>query len=437
MQDTMFLDGKWPRRITRTILFLLLFVLACVRQNNVTNYGCEICSDKAGYYFYLPAAFDWGFKADGYKEGFDHQHGDGIKIDRANNKVITKFTCGLATMQLPFYLLGRAANSILNTNQDPYSRFMRFFINIGAAFWCTIGLVFFFRWLTRFVKAQSALITCILCLVGTPLLYYTLDEPLMSHLYSFALFAIALYCAAFFFETNSPKHFLILAISMSMAILIRPTNLLMLFPVLLQSVNTWETVRSRFKQIIFQRLLLLALLFGFLVWVPQLLYWHFAYGKYIVWSYTGEGFYNWASPDFTRTWFSPRSGLFPYAPVLLLSIFTIFPLKKENRTNVVLAISGFISISWLSAAWHNPEFGECNFGLRTFVEYLPVLLLPLAFFIDKIEMFTKSLRLFLYGLLFVSGLYTILLFIGFDTCFTGKSWEWQKFGEIFLKVIHL
>ncbi|MFT5878901.1 MAG: hypothetical protein ACI8SA_002772, partial [Dokdonia sp.] len=81
-------------------LFVLTVLLTNLRQNVVTKFDCEICSDKARYFMYLPAAFYYGFEASQFPKDKGQRTGNGFYLDSIENKTITKFTSGIAILQL-------------------------------------------------------------------------------------------------------------------------------------------------------------------------------------------------------------------------------------------------------------------------------------------------------------------------------------------------
>jgi hypothetical protein len=419
---------KKAARYSWLFVFILILLLAVWRQKRSTNFGCEFCADKAGYYMYLPALFESGFRADNYPDGFDKRYGDGFRLDREKNIIKTKFTCGVALLLLPFFATAYFLAHIFGFGFSFYSGYYQLFINIGAAFYLMLGLCFYMRWLRMFVDAKSALITVVLTFLGTHLLYYALDETLMSHLYSFALFAIILYAAKSYGTHGRFVHFLLFIAAFAMAILIRPTNVLFGFIALLADIKTGGDLATRFRRFFTPRNMLTGILIGFLVFLPQFLYWKFAYGKFVVWSYEGEGFPYAKNPWFATTWFSPQSGLFTYSPILLISLGFAIVMAFRRLPNAVLVLLTFFIVSYICASWNNPYFGMCNFGKRPMVEYLAMLMLPLAFLVHEIRTYSKPLRISLYLLTAVLAYYNLALFLSFDTCFFGDPWDWKKFS---------
>ena len=422
-------------------LFLVVFILINARQSRITNFGCEICADKAGYYMYLPAIFHLGFGASNYEDGFDNRHGDGFRIDRENDKIITKFTSGVALLLLPFYAIGALIASIFGLDIHPYSGFYLFFVNIGAAFYLALGLFFLRKWLNFYVDTNSSLFSVLVIFFGTNLYYYTLDETLMSHLYSFTMFSTLLYGLKSFSETKKWKPFLLFIIPLSIAVLIRPTNVLFGLIALFTDVNKFSVLRNKLLLLLSPKYLFAGATIFAIIMMPQFFYWNFAFGKYIVWSYEGEGFTYWNNPQFLTVWFSPQSGLFTYTPLVFLSIIvSIILLNRKNTipnafSNSILMLITFFMVSYMCASWNNPYFGICNFGKRPMVEYLPIMMLPFSYFFARFNSFRKTFSNIILALILLMVLYNLALFRAFDTCFFGETWEWEKFGQLIKNAI--
>jgi hypothetical protein len=432
--DNFFNRGYHKSKRLYVGLFLLVLILANVRQRMITNYGCEICSDKAGYYVYLPAVFQLSFYSKDYPPEFDRKQGYGFDFDTTSGKVITKFTYGVALMLSPFYAAGAFIDKVFSLHQDPFSVYYLFFVNIGAAFYLALGIYYLRKWLTNYVDERSAFWTALIAFFGTNLYYYTLDESLMSHLYSFCLFSILLYCFKSFVEKETYKYYLAFAITLSLAILIRPTNFLFGLIAFFTDVNSWLSFKSRVKLLLKPLNIIAAVLIFAVVIAPQLSYWHFAYGKYVEWTYSA-GFIFWKEPRLAEVWFSPQSGLFTYTPIILLSLVFSFVMITRRRSNAVLVIGVFLVTSYMCASWYNPFFGECNFGKRPMIEYYPVLLLPIAYLISWLPGYPSTTRKALLTSMIVLVYYNQALFGAFNTCFNGQPWEWSKFGSLLLRAL--
>ncbi|MBU2018084.1 MAG: hypothetical protein KJ941_00440, partial [Bacteroidetes bacterium] len=274
-------------------------------------------------------------------------------------------------------------------------------------------------------------LTVITLFIGSSLFYYAIDETLMSHMYSFTLFAIILYAIKSFYESAQSRYFLLFAFALSFAVLVRPTNVLFGVFALFLDVDSYERLRHNIRALFQLKKLLIGGLILFLTLLPQMLYWKFAYGKYIVWSYKGEGFIHWKNPEFLITWFSPQSGFYTYTPLALLALLFTFYMWYKKEKNAVLILITLLISSYLCASWHNVYFGTCNFGKRPMVEFLPLLLFPLAYMFNAMPSFKKTSSLVLVLLLLGCISYNLILFRGFNTCYFGGIWEWKEFGRLF------
>lgn len=417
-----------PMKLVYILFFFLTFLQIQKRQERITNFDCEICSDKAGYYMYLPAVFQLGFYADAYPEGYDLKRGYGFYME--DNKMVTKFTSGMAILLSPFYASGAIIAYLFEIKAHPYSNYYLYFINIGAAFYMVLGLFFLNKFLRFYYSKQSAFITVMLMFFGSNLYYYAIDETLMSHMYSFSLFSIVLYGIKSYYENPKWKYFILFAVALSFAVLIRPTNILFGLFALLLDVDGMTKLKENFKIIFQPKNLLVGVTILILVLLPQIFYWKFAYGKYIVWSYKGEGFTNWYKPRFLFNWFSPQSGFFTYMPIALVSLFftVVMILKKQKNAWLVLAV--FLISSYMCSSWHLVNFGGCNFGKRPMVEFLPLILFPLGYMLKSMASYKRIWKIIIVLILLLCVSYVLILFRGFNTCFFGEEWEWSKFGRV-------
>jgi len=414
------------------ILFIVIVLMAQLRQQKNNNFDCEICSDKAGYYMYLPAIFHYGFQASKYPKNFDHEHGDGFYFDGDKDRVITKFTCGIALLQIPFYGIGYCIDQLFGINANPYSNYYLFFINIGLAFYLVMGLYYLRKWYTLFVGEKNSLLAIIIIFFGTNLFYYTIDESLMSHAYSFSLFSIMLYLSHTLINHQKTSYLILYCLIASSAILIRPTSVLFIPISIFVQLNGLQNVKKKLA-ILFKPInLIIALIVLSLVMAPQILYWKYAYEQYFIWSYKGEGFTNWNQPKWLIVWFSPQSGVFTYTPLMLFSLIATFLIKKlKYRWWVILV---FLMVSYVTASWHNPWFGVCNFGKRPFIEFYPILMLPIAYIFKEYKSLQKLSKVLVITLLVVLLYYNIVFTLGFNTCFFGDTWSWNAFGLLLKKI---
>ncbi len=392
--------------LNSTLFYLLLFgIIAKFSLQQSLNYHKtyretiwrgENYADAGGYYAHLIMWFDLGYKSKNYPPNYQYERGSGVTTDQTSI-VKTKYTCGVAYLQTPFYLANRLLGNLLNYETDANSLSNKKMIDIAASFYLWAGAVFLFLFISRFTKKLYAFISVAFIVCGTNVIYYSAYHTGMSHIYSFFLSALYLYAGWNFLQSKKNTWFVLLAIAGSIIVLIRPTNILFL-PLLFFIPGGNKDVLSIFKP----KWIGIALLCLAVVWLPQSIYWYQLHGSIIYYSYTGEGFTNWAHPKLAQVLFSPINGLVLYNPITLVILgITVISALQKNWFSVYYLFLLLVMI-YLTASWHAPTFG-CGYGQRNFVELFGAAALPLAISLQQLELKRKFI---LFSLLLILGLST-------------------------------
>jgi hypothetical protein len=392
------------------------------------NYHSEIWSDKAGYYVYLPAAFNYNFAAENFPDSIEDKTGNGFVLDYKKDKVITKYTYGVALMQSPFYLLSNAIAGPLGFKKDGFSPVYHWSVNIAAVFYLLLGLVFLKKFLALRFDHQSALLAVLSVFLATNLYYYAIDETGMSHVYSFALFSIFLYWSQKSTYLQQ-KHFwssLFFGLLIGLIVLIRPTNILFLSAFFFLDIKNINGSFARFKNVI-QLRNSLPLMIGVAVLVfPQLLYWNYSSGSFFNYSYENEGF-NWLIPQFLSVWFAPDNGLFLYTPFyLIVVIASVYMIRNKQLVGAYILLL-FLLISYVFSSWWSWNFG-CSFGSRSYVEYLAIFSIPITYLIHKLRKMKRVTQLGFTLILLTLIFLNLTMTYAYDGCFYGETtWDWNTF----------
>ena len=395
------------------------------------NYHSEIWADKAGYYVYLPAAVKFNFNSDNFPDSIDTKTGDGFTLDERNGRVLTKYTYGVALMQLPFFCLADLFAKPLNFENNGFSPIYHWSVNIASVFYLLLGLIFLFKFLNYQFDKQSSLLTIITIFLATNLYYYSIDETGMSHVYSFSLFSIFLY---FLRITNYINKYgiwqnLTFGLLIGLIILIRPTNVLFVSTFLFLDINSQSEIFLRIKRLFHFKTLITITIGVLLIALPQILYWNYASGSFLDYSYGNEDF-NWMNFKLLNTWFSPNNGLFIYTPFYLLVIVLLFLMIKNKKENGIYLLVLFLTISYTFSSWWAWSFG-CSFGARSYVEYLSVFSIPIAYLFFKTKKLNAIKIASLVTLVIVLILFNLKMIYSYDDCFYGKNaWDWSWYIEL-------
>lgn len=361
----------------KPILFALLLVLGIVAQLATRPWTTPIAWDGFGYYLYLPLTFvhnDLGMQDPSTIQGiFDAYHPSGTfyQAHRApTGNMVIRYTPGLALLNLPGFLLAHAVAQALGYPADGLSLPYQIAAAATGLFFLFIGLLATLKVLLRFFGALPAYLSTAVMLYGTNLMDQAVEQLLMTHLYSFALFALLLLATARLHEKISLAMAVVCGAILGLLVLVRPPNALaIILPVLwpLGDMRPLEKIKWLWRK---QRAALCA--FGMAAIPPVLLllgYWKLYAGSWFYDSYQnpGEGldiFY----PHLHKFLFSFRKGWFIYTPIMLLALAgLLFGLKGRLKRIklpllLFLAVHLYVVSSW--TLWYYPG----GFGQRAAVD---------------------------------------------------------------------
>lgn len=399
-----------------SIAVLALMSLILLWQN-ISNSAWRktdvIRSDVATYYTYLPATFinNDPFFEDSLKSGHYRTHTSEI----GRNAV--KMSMGVAFMDLPFFFAGHLyALSCDKYEANGYSAPYHLAISLSSFFYTVLGMIFLWLVLKRTFSEITSLITVLLIAVGTNLYYYTVYETGYSHNITFFLLSALLFLVHYWLKQKRIWTSFVLGILLGLVVLVRPINILFILPLVIMFKNQELSWNSYFKQLILPwNHLLVLVLGGLLIVLPQLFFWKIQTGGFFSYSYGDEGFF-FMNPHIWEGLFSFRKGWFIYTPLMFFALFGMFRLYKIQRMTF-WAISAFLPLFWyVTYSWWSWWYGG-SFGARTMIDILPFMAFPLASLVAWILQNKWRYTIFLVPIFFI---YVNLY----------QSWQYSK------KIIH-
>ncbi len=383
----------------------------------------DMRGDASGYYIYLPGTFHHGMRAANVSDSLQVVAGYGFTMNRVHDRIITKYTCAPAILMLPFYLIAEAIEGW--GVSDGWSRTHHQAIEAGAIIYWSLGLMLLAQAFVRRFPATPWVAVLFVAAVafGTNTFYYAFRAPAFSHVYSFFLVCVAIYAvyADYGRAMRKGSRWLFL-FACAMVVAARPTDLVAALALvgLLGIERPGELQRPGFY--------LSGLFAGLLVAAPQLIYWKFAHGQWIVYSYGDEGFTNWASPYIKEVLMAPRNGLLPHAPALFLLPFGFWALWLDNRRVAILILAAFAIILYSFAAWHSWDFG-CSYGMRPFVQYTPFAGLLIWSLLQKLYARMQPAFWSLAASLTLVCFVNYRAMLEYDGCNLGEYWGWLPYGR--------
>jgi hypothetical protein len=417
------------------LFLLLIFPLSVFlafnkhSKDDFSSYHSVIWADAAGYYVYLPMSFLYDNAAE-YPDSIIEKTGQGFKLDTIRNVVLTKYPYGVSILQAPFFLISHLAAKILNGEANGFSKIYHWGILICGVFYACFGMYLLSRHLQSYFSHLHSFLYVLVLYLSTNLYYYSIDNNAMSHVYSFFIFSSILFLTPKFYESISFRKTIILSILFSIALLIRPTNVLIVLFFILYNIGSLTDFKDRLQFFRNHLNVLICIpIVVLIMFLPQMIYWKKTFGSWFHYSYGEESFSNWNHPEIIKEWFSTNNGLFIYAPLLLLSVAGIILMIKRRIQNGFLIGIIFLLASYIFSSWWVWWFG-CSYGARSFVEYYSLFIIPLGYFIE----FTRSKKwktaIGIFILLCITINLNIIYYYG--GCFYGNNWDWDAYWKLHL-----
>jgi len=384
------------KKYTYSFIVCILFLASTSWTGYQTDrWVCDtvIGWDVAGYYAYLPAVFiykdvkqyDFYKVIDNwYKPSGDRQFYALDKHAPSGNR-LNKYTLGVSYFEVPFFFLAHWYAGISDLYpSDGYSSPYQTAVLFSTILFVFLGFLILRKFLLEYGFKDVPIALSLLVLgLATNLFHYTAILPGMGHPYSFFLYACILFSTQRLFTTYHSKYFIMLGLSLGLAILIRPVDILVVIPILF-----WH--RQHLK-IIYPTLLtehlksvLLALACLFIVWIPQLLYWKYVTGSWFIYSYGKEGF-DFTQPEIIKGLFSYRKGWFIYTPIAFISFASLVAMvfTKKYKRYAISTLCFYLISFYIIFSWHQWYYGG-SFGARILINSLPLLAIPTCVLANKI-----------------------------------------------------
>ncbi len=299
-------------------------------------------------------------------------------------KPINKYTMGMAVSYLPAiatgYVICELTEQDHNHGKSYVYQHLLFYLGL---LYTIVGLVFLRLILKKWFGEIAITIVLGLIFFGTNLYYYIIFEPIMAHPVSFALLTGFAYYSLQLIEKRTYRYALGVGITLGLLTLIRPTNIIVgIFPLvyfLLQyrgQGNIMTMLKKDFPK------LLLILTISFLLFFPQMFYWHHYTGKWFTYSYGKEGFF-WNKPAILQVLFSFRKGWLIYTPLMFFIIPGAVICFKKNKPLFWAITIYFLLNLYIISSWWCWWYGG-SFGMRTLIDCYGLMAIFICFFIDYI-----------------------------------------------------
>lgn len=346
------------------------------QRNKLEKEFVKIDGDGKDYYSYLTSAF--------ITNDLAHLKSENNFVVETPTGNIKMHTVGVAIMQLPFFILGYIVAKVGNYSLDGFSAPFQLAISLAGLCYALIGLYFIMKTLYNLKYSKTVVLVSVLILFfGTSLLTYTITEPSMSHVYSFALISAFIYFNQKLADKYSAKTIYTIAVLLGLIILVRPVNLLVIF-LIPYFYGSLKEIRNRMSDIFQNRkALIISIGLAISVCFIQSFIWFLQTGSFYQNSYVGNGFY-FFKPHIFDMLFGFNSGIIVYSPMLLLVFVGLYLNFKSNKfKGLSILFFLFFIIYVFSCYWGWTYFD--GLGTRAIVDFYGVFAILIALVINSVK----------------------------------------------------
>jgi hypothetical protein len=352
--------------------------------------------DVSGYYLYLPAIFIYkDLKQCSFKDKILQKYQPAPDFQQAflheSGNYVFKYSSGQAITMAPFFFAGHFIAKKTTWLNDGFSYPYQLCIGLGMLLYACIGLWLLRKILLRYFNEGAAALTLLTIAFATNYLNYAAVDGAMTHNTLFTLYCVLVYATIRFYDSPSFFKAAVIGTCAGLATLIRPTEIISVFIPLLWGLDSFKALsdRLRFFLLNYKFLIIAGVLMIFFISL-QPLYWKWATGNWIVYSYQDQGF-SWLKPHLYDGFFSSRSGWITYTPAMLLALMGFPFLAKKNQTVFwATAIFSFFFI-YICFAWDIWWYGG-SLGIRSMVQAYPILAFSMAALIEILLKQKKLLK---------------------------------------------
>jgi hypothetical protein len=364
-----------------TIIVLTAFVYYPRWQQSQTE--ATISWDVSGYYLYLPAAIIYGdMKNLAFFPEIEKKYHPGPGMGQAfqhekSGHYVMKYSGGQALQFLPWFAVAHVLAEPLGYPADGFSLPYQAAISWGSLLIALLGLWLARSNLLRYFSDKSVAIA-LFCLVwGTNYLNYTAIDGAMTHNWLFTLYNLLIFSTIKYYEKPSFKWAALIGLWCGWATLTRPTEIISIIIPILWGVAGWAAFKDRLRFLWNNRSTIVVAKITCAVMISlQVIYWKWASGEWIVYSYQDQGF-DWKHPHIADVFFSFKAGWLTYSPMMIFAIIGLWAFWKRQKAlfpAVMLFLTGF---TYITCAWSIWWYGG-SLGARAMVQSYALWLFPMA-----------------------------------------------------------
>lgn len=301
----------------------------------------------------------------------------GVSVFNEKTKRYTnQYTIGFPLLILPFYgAFSTIASHWFGERYDLF--FDQVIFCLGSILLGLLGIWLSYKFVSYYFSPQISLLATAIFWLSSPLIFYFIFEPYLSHLAS--IFAVSAFLCLWKAESISINTRAILMGFMAGIItMVRQQEVLMIsIPI----VFAFLSPNFRLRGIPLRSVLLFAACF-LLAFSIQMVVWKILTGHFIIFSYSQGQYFDFRAPKFFKVLFSSNHGLLIWHPIFLICLIGLIFSRTLSRAAKIAFLIAFLGQLYVTSSWWMWWMGH-SFGNRAFLGLTPIFILGLSAFLKE------------------------------------------------------
>lgn len=382
---------KTHNKFSLFVLILICAIVSIYRINVVDDK--EISWDVLGYYMYLPATFihddpmlkdiSWLKKVNSEKKLASTLY---MVSENDKGEPMYFFLMGLAIFYLPFFFAGHAFAAISGMPMDGFSTPYQYSLVIGAILYTILGLIFLRKILKYFFSDKITAFILVVLVFGTNYIHHLTLKNLETVNVLFMLTTIVVWCTIKWHENYKSKYILAIAISITLMVLIKPSEIFIVIIPLLWNLVSLDDFKQKISRLLKdKKTLLLTLVLCIALVAPQMIYWYLKTGRLVYDSYKNPGVgLDVFSPHIIDVLISYRKGWLLYTPVMIFSLLGFFFMYRKNIKIFYASVLYFVISFFIISSWTEWWYGAA-YSTRPLIVTYPILAISFGYFLQVVN----------------------------------------------------
>lgn len=326
------------------------------------------------------------------------------------------FPIGTPILWSPFYLPVRAVAVVVQLvsrhapawTSDRFSQPYLTAVSLGSAVYGLLALLLCYRIARYFAGERVSRHAALLAICATPLLYYSFQNPMMSHACSAFMVSCVIYFTIRRRHSRSGWDWALIGAMIGGAALVRWQDVLVGFvPIVI--VLSRQMTRSPVSRRLSLALVMTAVALA--VFSVQLFYWRAYYGNFF--ANPQSSVMLWRRPEIVWVLFSGWYGLFYWHPALLIVVAGLGALvwtshRRSLPTSMLIVLAATVYVGSCVSDW----YGGMGFGGRKFASLAPIYAIGFAVALRALSRRFPRFPVAIITTVFVG--WNIVLMVGFE-----------------------